>query len=91
MEDLLDLELARGLEICAGTARLDDGARVFVGEVADGLRAAGIDAEDDHAQQAYRIGSEAQARGSGLRGSRLKGSGLKGSKAKDSKAKRRKG
>ena len=49
MEDLLDLELADRLQVGAAAARLGEERAVRVGEQADRLRAAGVDAEDvDH-------------------------------------------
>ena len=48
VEHLLDLELALGLQVGAAGAAFADDAAVGVGEEGDGLRAAGVDAEDMH-------------------------------------------
>ncbi len=49
VEDFLDLELAFGLEVGAAGAAVGDDATVAVGEERHRLRAAGIDAENVHA------------------------------------------
>ena len=46
VEDLLDLELADRLEIGAAAPGLGDHLAAAVGQLADGLGAAGVDADD---------------------------------------------
>ena len=48
VEHLLDLELAVRLQVGAAAATFADDAAIAIGEVTDGLRASGIDAEHIH-------------------------------------------
>ena len=48
VQHLLDRELARGVQVRAGAARLGDDRPLFVGEQAHRLGAARIDAEHVH-------------------------------------------
>ena len=48
VQHLLDAELARGVEIGAGTASFRDDQSALIREQTHGLRAAGIDADDVH-------------------------------------------
>jgi hypothetical protein len=48
MKDLFDFELAVRLEVCTAATSFPDDASACIGEIADGFRASGIDAEDVH-------------------------------------------
>ena len=64
MEDLLDLELADGLQVGAAAPRLREHFAVLVGQLAHGLGAACVDAEDvHHPSYAVAVSTSCSVRG----------------------------